>query len=529
MDTIIVPVDGASNIKLDVYAFQTLVPIRSFSCETPVVEIGGYAYNASGREFAWFDESIGRIPRCEASCRVIAPVARGASGGLVGHDNTLTEAPGEDATLSYSQDYPDRVGRAFDDIAGDEESFYLETGSIRSFPGSLTLLKRFVFEEMERPDVLERSACFGTYGLLMSGHFMGGDYRACIELAGNEHSYWMCHTGARDIRANPGTPSRAAAAIESFRRLVPGEPFFPYKPLGAMPENQAAALGLSECPLVTPGGHDTCLSHIPIMATFNQAFRERPGTPVIHIDAGSWTMTALVGGHAELPADGFRRDIIVQGTVDGQPVVTARYGGGNDFRRLKKLVTERLGSFGGGSPDEKDLAGILDRADCFVLPNIHPVNHMSGPFPDLRGRIVNEDAFYSDPESAYIVSCLTTALTTAVQVEAMSPDLSIPLVLTAGGGRDPWFGRFLATVTGHDVYALFDCDGNSLGDTTSLGAAIIGKAAAMNIHPYLVDVSGICLSYHRLEPFGDAVRDGLKRYRDRFLAEIRSARYASAH
>ena len=53
----------------------------------------------------------------------------------------------------------------------------------------------------------------GGYGTLLSGHFLGDDFISAIKSAGNEHSYWMCHTGARNIREKPGTPSKAAMRI----------------------------------------------------------------------------------------------------------------------------------------------------------------------------------------------------------------------------------------------------------------------------------------------------------------------------
>ena len=84
-------------------------------------------------------------------------------------------------------------------------------------------------------------------------------------------------------------------------------------------------------------------------------------------------MIGLDNTFVELPPDGYQWDIIVQGTVDGQPVVTARYGGGNDFKYIKELVEERGSQFGGNF-DERLLEEVISAADCFVLPNINPIN-----------------------------------------------------------------------------------------------------------------------------------------------------------
>jgi hypothetical protein len=520
METIIVPVDGASNIKLEVLDFHSLKTIASESVETPVRDVEGLDYNCTADECAWFDRTIRTLSGDMGSVRVIAPVARGASGGLIGRDNMLCEVPGEGLTIAYTQTYPESVEDVFCELSGTEQEFFLETGSIRDFPGSLTLIKRFLYEEMERPEVLSRAEAFGTYGALLSGHFLGDDYLRAIHAAGNEHSYWMCHTGARNINMKPGTPSSLSHKIKSFWRLVPAQPSLVYKAIGKMPSEQAVSLNISGNPLVIPGGHDTCLSHIPIMATYYYDFKDTAGLSIIHVDAGSWTMVAQIGGSVDLPPDGYKHDILVQGTVDGQPVVTARYGGGNDFRFVKGLMEER-GLIFCEESDERLLEETARAADCFVLPNISPVNHKTGPFPNLKGKIINENAFFGNPLRACIVTNLTTALTTVCQIDAISPDRELPVVITAAGAKAPYFGRLLATITGRGVYALVDIEGHGLTETTTLGAAIIGKAASLGVHPYRVDMCSLGVTYQKLPPFGGEIKRQVEHYRDRLMEEIR--------
>jgi hypothetical protein len=183
--TILVPVDGASNIKLETLDFETLATVHSASADSPGTEHEGLKYNATGKEFDWFDSIIQSLPEKDRAAAVVAPVARGASGGLVGADNSLMEAPGERLTLAYTQGYPEAVNDGFAKLAGSKEDFFQETGSIRDFPGSLTLLKRLMFEELVRPQLFAKAAAFGQYGALMGGHFIGDDYLAAIKQAGN--------------------------------------------------------------------------------------------------------------------------------------------------------------------------------------------------------------------------------------------------------------------------------------------------------------------------------------------------------
>jgi sugar (pentulose or hexulose) kinase len=517
--TILVPVDGASNIKLETLDFETLATVHSASTESPSRQHEGLNYNDTGKEFDWFDSIIQSLPAEHRSAAVVAPVARGASGGLVGADNSLVEVPGQRLTLAYTQGYPAAVNDAFAKLAGSREEFFEETGSIRDLPGSLTLLKRLLFEEMERPQVLARATAFAHYGALMGGHFLGNDYLTAVRLTGNEHSYWMCHSGTRAVRQKPGTPSRATRAIPSFGRLVPAQPSVCYQSLGTMPAAQVAQLKLPAAPQVVCGGHDTCLSHIPILSTFYQAYPAAAGKPVVQVEAGTWTMIAQMGGTPKLPGDGYTRDIIIQGTVDGESVVTARYGGGADFSHLKKLAKADGRGFD-NQWDEARLLQFLKAADCFVLPNIAPSNHGTGPFPQIKGSLVNEKAFFGDGLAAYLASQLQTVMTTAWQVMAISPDPTVPVVLTAGGSKDPLFAALLATLISRPVYAMFDRSGQAVTETTTLGAAIVGKAACLGIHPYIVDTSTLGVKYRATAPLTGELASALESYRSRWLQHL---------
>lgn len=279
-----------------------------------------------------------------------------------------------------------------------------------------------------------------------------------------------------------------------------------------MPAAQAAALGLTGGIAVVPGGHDTCLSHIPIISAFQSAFPEKAGQPVIHVDAGTWTMVAQLGGAATLPPDGYLRDIIIQGTVDGAPVVTARYGGGADFAHLKKLAGAQGAGFDSACGLDR-LVKVMETADCFALPNTNPAFSGTGPFPKLQGRILNEAAFFGNAATAYCVTNLTTAMTTAHQIDAISRDTSIPLIITAGGSKDPWFATLLAALTGRKAYVMYDREGRALTETTSLGAALVGKAACLQGHPHNMDTRELGVQCREVPALSAAQTQALASYR----------------
>ena len=192
---------------------------------------------------------------------------------------------------------------------------------------------------------------------------------------------------------------------------------------------------------------------------------------------------------------------------------------GNDFKHVKSLLSDR-GMHVPESFSESRLLEILTAANTFVLPNISTVNRGTGPFPDCRGRIVNEQAFYADGETAFLVLNLATAIMTSVQIEAVARDRDLPVVITAGGAKDPCFGQLLATITGRKVCGMFDVHGAPVSETTTLGSAIAGKAACLACHPYRVDAGLLGITYRELTPFRADIRMALLEYRSRFLSLV---------
>ena len=135
----------------------------------------------------------------------------------------------------------------------------------------------------------------------------------------------------------------------------------------------------------------------------------------------------------------------------------------------------------------------------------------------MKGGIINEAAFFADASTAYLAGNLMTIMATAQQVTAISPDARTPVVLTAGGSKDAFFAAALAALTGHPVFAMFDKNGQAVTETTTLGAAIIGKAACLGIHPYQVDTAALGVTYRQSESFSADLVAALQEYRTKWM------------
>jgi hypothetical protein len=87
------------------------------------------------------------------------------------------------------------------------------------------------------------------------------------------------------------------------------------------------------------------------------------------------------------------------------------------------------------------------------------------------------------------------------------------------GSKSP-AAAVLATLTGHPVYAMFDKNGQAVTETTTLGAAIAGKAACLGIHPYKVDTSALGVKYRQMTAFTDELAKALLAYRVKWMQQV---------
>ena len=67
---------------------------------------------------------------------------------------------------------------------------------------------------------------------------------------------------------------------------------------------------------------------------------------------------------------------------------------------------------------------------------------------------------------------------------------------------------------------MIDREGKPLTETTTLGAAIVGKAACLGVHPYKVDMTKLGATYKQLVPFSRDIAKVLAEYQKKFLQQV---------
>jgi len=63
---------------------------------------------------------------------------------------------------------------------------------------------------------------------------------------------------------------------------------------------------------------------------------------------------------------------------------------------------------------------------------------------------------------------------------------------------------------------MFDRNGHAVTETTTLGAAIAGKAACLGIHPYKVDTAALGVKYRQMPAFTGELAQALLAYRTKW-------------
>jgi len=78
------------------------------------------------------------------------------------------------------------------------------------------------------------------------------------------------------------------------------------------------------------------------------------------------------------------------------------------------------------------------------------------------------------------------------------------------------FGELLGALTGRKVYTIY-AHGEPLVETTSLGAAIVGKAACLGLHPYEIGLTGLGIEYGESKALGPDIFRLLTNYKTKYF------------
>jgi hypothetical protein len=535
--------DGLTNSRLDVYELDSMRRLRRREGWSRPSEI---IVSADGR--LWFDipdaveHFLGQLAQFErvGDISVIVPVARGAVCALLDARGALMPEEVEDlggavrrgGAISYINAVSAETDALFDEMMGPLER-YRSYGLPPNFTGCAIPARTIVSLAHERPELLREAAAFVFGPEIMARLLCCG--ASSLENEGLEPTYLMSHTGLWKSWRWSGLARRIDDFVmeRTGRRLLgglmPAAPAASSRVFDRAGEATAAAYGLDVNAVVLNGGHDSTIADLPVIAACERAFGKRE---FIHFQAGSWGMARLMGVRdlEELPEEGFGKNVMFQGDLYGNPVLTASAPSGVEFQHyagegpagrgafLDELGLERLPA---GGYDLRTLEDFVSRREIFITPGVAAG---IGPYPESVSRVYGMDELKRDGtgELACIALNLETSIMATASIElAAAGRRKAAVVISAGAAEDELFRLLLACLNpGREVYYLAAAGGDAVTETASDGGLLLALEHVRGIPPNEMDVSGLGYSLLRIEPEKSLV-EGLRSYREEFEKRAR--------
>ena len=529
--------DGLTNSRLDIYELASMRRLeRREGWSRPsqlIVDKDGRLWFDIPNAVEHFLQQLHGFERVKDIC-VIVPVARGATCALLDKSGVFLPREIEDiagearrgGVISYINAASAETDALFDGMASPLER-YRAYGLPPNFTGYAVPGRTIVSLANEYPELVRTAGSFVFGPEIMARLACAGS--SSPARSGLELTYLMCHTGLW----KDGQWSPLAKEIDSFVKdktgkrliggLMPAAPTSSSTTFDRAGEMAAAAYGLDANTLVLNGGHDSTIADLPVIAAFRQACGERG---FIHFQAGSWGMARLIGGAVPLalPAEGFGKNVMYQGDLYGNPVLTASAPTGIEFQHyagdsptgkgvlLRELGLEHL-TVGAYEPHTLEL--VLSERDIFITPGVAAG---IGPYPGSVSEVYGIEKICRDGkgELAYIALNLQASIMATAAIELAGGGGDRPVVVSAGAASDPLFRLLLASLNpSRDVYYVADDGGSAVTETTSDGGFLLALEHARGTPADEIDVSGLGYHLHRIEPeMGFA--EGLRSYRAEF-------------
>lgn len=411
---------GKTNVRL-VAMDDDGAALEILTTENHVVAGPPYPHFDVDAIFAWVTSGLASLAR-RFDVDAIVPVAHGACGAAIGPDGRLVlpvldyEHPGPLAAEGY-----EALARRFD-----------ETGS-PALPDGLNLGRQFFWLAQQHP------AFADTRYLLPYpqywAHRLSGV--ACCEATS-----LGCHTDLWNSRTN--APS-SFTLRQGWDALLP--PLVPaWSRIGRVTADVARTTGLSPRCAVLAGIHDSNASYLCHRAT--------RADPFAVVSSGTWIIVMSRGGKLDgLPAE---RDTLVNVDAFGDPVPTARFMGGREYRTL-------------AGRDALDVEPRFDDVLALVARGTLPLPGFTahgGPFRDREGRIEGEAP--SEPGERAALASLYAALVTDYCLDLVGA--SGDAVVEGRFARNPAYTTVLAALRAPGAVLRSDDETGTLR-----GAAILAR------------------------------------------------------
>jgi L-fuculokinase len=342
---------GKTHTKLAIVDAMTGATLRGH--ERPSVPIPtplGPQLDVQGIE-EWLFDRFAATP--EASrLRAIVPIAHGAAAVLLDRAGVVLAAP------DYDNPVFEEVGQAYRVLRDDFSvtfSPFLGRG--------LNLGRQLYWLQTRSPDLFERCDQILTYPQYLAWRLS--------RVAACEWTSLGCHT---DLwRPLAQKPSLLAVAQGWADRLAPvraaGDT------LASIDPEWARKATLDPKCRVLCGMHDSSASYLALGAPFAPG-----GVPHTVVSSGTWTI-CMTSGRIPVQRLAEDRDMLANVDIAGQPVATARFAGGREYRAIVGAEGETV------LADEAELPSVL-QSKAMVIPSF---SSDGGPFAGRIGQLIRAE------------------------------------------------------------------------------------------------------------------------------------------
>ncbi len=488
---------GKTNKKLIVYD-QSLHQLKSEYAEFPSFKRDGIEIEDSDAACAWFVQKLREVSS-DFDIASISVTTHGATFACVDESGNLCVP-----VISYTNDPGKDFNERFFAKYGSPELLHKNLATANM--GALAnLAKGIEFARSRFPEGFAK-----TFKILSYPQFFA--FRLC-GVAACDFTSVGCHSYLFDFKSKGWSH---VAEQMGIRKMLPDKLRPSYSVLGRISEKIASSTGLSPETLVTCGIHDSNASYLPYLAREKKKF--------ILNSTGTWFVTMSPSADISFTESEMKSGVFCNADIDGNPVKTAIFMGGGEMNHYYGILSEHFGLKAHPSKFDPLLYERALKSDDFILPG---VLKGTGPFPSSDARIVSgasvfetlsirspEDCpgFFREPEYAYALVNLSLAMQTEIMLRNNGALQGTRVFVEGGFRKNSAYCSLVSALCPEAETLLSD-----MQEATSLGAAMLSKAAITSVHPFdtMADI------HISTEKIPCARLSGIDSYREIFLSFLR--------
>ena len=408
-------------------------------------------------------------------------------------------------TIAYTNEAGEEIDKLFFERFGKFEELQKETASAAL--GSMINTSRILhFAQIKYPEDFARTA-----KILFYPQYFG------YKLTGNV-AIESTSLGSHTFLYDPYHESYSRIARElGISELLPTHLSRPWDIIGTLTEDVAQRTGISQDCIVTTGIHDSNSSLLPYLINNEKDF--------VLNSTGTWCVIMRPTEKIDFTDDDLGRTVYYNIDAYNHPVKTIIFMGGVEYEKYSEILDKHFGCTGMPEFRKEVYHKIISEANFMFIPS---VIKGVGIFPDARPKIIKGSESYSleeieedtairrkiftDREEAYAALNVSLVAQTIVALGYTGFSGNGSLYIEGGFCNNTAYTQLLA-----EHYATTEVATTSLKEATSVGAAILARAALDGVDPKEL---GTTICNIKKQPIHPTAIGGIAAYTRKFISAV---------